>query len=162
MQNHKNSIFSWCDRGEIFRSIARIFVTVLEFQQFLGLDTGNTVEGVLPLMQLLLFIIPNLCLRVWLYDPEVHWLRGSPLLCVNPKLRVRNNIQHRYVKDCWFTCFYSLAGATLLGRLRWQKNKMTHPVGYQKANKTRARFNYINPLFYIRRIKNNLTGVKWV
>jgi hypothetical protein len=35
---------------------------------------------------------------------------------------------------------------------------MTHPVGYQKA-KTRARFNYINPLFYVRHIKNNLSGV---
>ena len=45
-----------------------------------------------------------------------------------------------------------------LARLRWQKNKMTHPVGYQKA-KTRARFNYINPLFYVRRIKNNLSSV---
>ena len=42
-------------------------------------------------------------------------------------------------------------------RLRWKKNKVTHPVGYEKA-KTRARFNYINPLFYIRRIRNNLGG----
>ena len=42
-------------------------------------------------------------------------------------------------------------------RLRWKKNKVTHPVGYKKA-KTRARFNSINPLFYIRCIKNNLTS----
>nr|PNR57808.1 hypothetical protein PHYPA_004802 [Physcomitrium patens] len=45
-----------------------------------------------------------------------------------------------------------------MARLRWKKNRVTHPVGYQKA-KTRARLNYINPLFYIRRIKRNLTGV---
>ena len=45
-----------------------------------------------------------------------------------------------------------------LARLRWQKNKMTHPVGYQKA-RTRATFNFINPLCYIRRIKYNLSGV---
>jgi hypothetical protein len=113
MQNHKNSsIFSWFDRGATLRSIARIFATVLEFQQFLGLDTGNTVEGVLPLMQLLFSSsLFQISVSGSDYDPEVHWLRGSPLLCVNP--RVRNNIQHRYVKDCWFTCFYSVAGTTL-------------------------------------------------
>nr|PNR57029.1 hypothetical protein PHYPA_004022 [Physcomitrium patens] len=45
-----------------------------------------------------------------------------------------------------------------MARLRWKKNRVTHPVGHKKA-KTRARLNYINPLFYIRRIKHNLTGV---
>lgn len=45
-----------------------------------------------------------------------------------------------------------------MNRLRWKKNAITHPVGHQKA-KSRARFNYINPLFYLRRIKANLTGV---
>ncbi|KAG0564028.1 hypothetical protein KC19_8G077100 [Ceratodon purpureus] len=45
-----------------------------------------------------------------------------------------------------------------LARLRWQKNRVAHPVAHQRA-RTRARVNYINPLFYLRRIKNNLVGV---
>lgn len=46
-----------------------------------------------------------------------------------------------------------------LARLRWKKNRVTHPVGHQKA-KTRAKLNYINPFFYLRRIKRNLTGAR--
>jgi hypothetical protein len=58
------------------------------------------------------------------------------------------------VTECvWFRCRYNP-----LARLRWQKNKIAHPVGHQRAV-TRARMNYINPLFYLRRIKNNLVGV---
>ncbi|KAG0564029.1 hypothetical protein KC19_8G077200 [Ceratodon purpureus] len=45
-----------------------------------------------------------------------------------------------------------------LARLRWQKNRVAHPVAHQRA-RTRARMNYINPLFYLRRIKYNLSGV---
>nr|PNR28063.1 hypothetical protein PHYPA_028655 [Physcomitrium patens] len=43
---------------------------------------------------------------------------------------------------------------------RWnmKKHHVTHPVTYQKQ-KLRRKINYINPLFYLRRIKNNLCGI---
>ncbi|KAL2633761.1 hypothetical protein R1flu_005240 [Riccia fluitans] len=45
-------------------------------------------------------------------------------------------------------------------RLRWRlkKQKMRHPIEHQKR-KARARFNYMNPFFYLKRIKNNLKGI---
>jgi hypothetical protein len=43
-----------------------------------------------------------------------------------------------------------------MNRFRLAKYKTTHPVQFQKA-RARSRFNNVNPLFYLRRIKYNLT-----
>jgi hypothetical protein len=56
---------------------------------------------------------------------------------------------------------YSPDGDYLFHRhnpLARQKNKMTHPVDYQKGQ-DKDKVNYINPLCYIRRIMYNLSGV---
>jgi len=43
-------------------------------------------------------------------------------------------------------------------RFNMDKNRIAHPLQYEKR-KARNKLNYINPLFYIRRIKNNLMSV---
>ncbi|CAK9266233.1 hypothetical protein BDL97_18G060700 [Sphagnum fallax] len=43
-------------------------------------------------------------------------------------------------------------------RFNMDKNRIAHPLQYEKR-KGRNKLNYINPLFYIRRIKNNLMSV---
>lgn len=43
---------------------------------------------------------------------------------------------------------------------RWNRkvHKVMHPVDHQKR-KVRSRINYVNPFFYLGRIKNNLCGL---
>nr|PNR57448.1 hypothetical protein PHYPA_004442 [Physcomitrium patens] len=71
----------------------------------------------------------------------------------HPGVRVRGHINRFNPRLRW-----KLSRKNPFNRFRVAKYKTTHPVKFQKA-RVHSRLNYMNPLYYIRRITYNLTHI---